>query len=66
MSLKDPRVIIAAGTICFAFALLDLMTRCPTQIYNWHRCLSAFGWAATIGAALSLVWLIVSTVIRFK
>lgn len=62
--LLDPRYIIGFGIFCFGISLGNLLISCPNQVYNWHRCLNAFGWAGTIGALASILWLFVSRFVK--
>jgi hypothetical protein len=62
--MNNPKTILIAGIVCFFVALGDLLLRCPTQVNNWHHCLSTFGWAGLIGVIAALVWLIYVTITR--
>jgi hypothetical protein len=58
--MRNPKLIIPLGIGFFALALIDVLSSCPDQIYNVHRCLSALGWIGVVGVCACLLWLFVS------
>jgi multisubunit Na+/H+ antiporter MnhB subunit len=64
MNIYNPKLIIGIGFLFFLIAFIDSLTVKTYRYDNWFESLHLIGKASVVGVGLSLLWLILSTVIK--
>lgn len=64
MNLYNPKLIIGIGLLFFLIAFIDSLTVKTYRYDNWFESLHLIGKASVVGVGASLLWLILSTVIK--